>query len=68
MGMIWIQTAWHSTGITEKKFLGKKTNNKKNDFEKTISADDKTMSNYLVGKKSGWIEMEGATFTYRFYA
>ena len=30
--MIWIQTAWHSTDITEKK--NRKNNNKKTDFEK----------------------------------
>ena len=49
--MIWIQTAGHSTDITEKK-KEKKNNSKKTDFEKKISADDKTMANYLVGKKS----------------
>ena len=27
---------------------------------KKISADDKTMANYLEGKMSQWIEMEGA--------
>ena len=40
----------------------------KNDFEKKKSADDKTMANYLVGKKSRWIEMEGATCTCRLHA
>ena len=64
--MIWIQTAWHSTEITEI-FLEKNNNNKKTDFEKK-SADDKTMANYLVGKKSRWIEIEGATCTRRFDA
>ena len=61
MGMIWIQTAWHSTDITEKKKREKK-------WLKKISADDKTMANYLVGKKSPWIEMEGATCTCWFHA
>ena len=66
--MIWIQTAWHSTDITEKKQTKKKQQQKKKtDFEK-ISADDKTMANYLEGKMSRWIEMEGATCTYRFHA
>ena len=49
-GIIWIQTAGHSTDITEKKL--KKATTKKIDFEKKISADDKTMANFLVGKKS----------------
>ena len=40
MGMIWIQTAWHSTDITEK---NEKKQQLKNDFEKK-SADDKTMA------------------------
>ena len=40
---------------------------KQTDFEK-ISADDKTMTNYLVGKKSQLIEMEGATCTCMFHA
>ena len=31
-GMIWIQTAWHSTDITEKNL--EKTTTKKTDFEK----------------------------------
>ena len=48
--MIWIQTAWHSTDIPERSFEKKKNNNKQTDFE-NISADDKTMTNYLVGKK-----------------
>ena len=65
-GMIWIQTAWHSTDITERNI--RKNNNRKTDFEKEISSDDKTMANYLVGKKSQWIEMEGATCTCRFHA
>ena len=67
MGMIWIQTAWHSTGITEKKKIEKKQQQKKI-LKKKIAADDKTMANYRVGKKSGWIEMEGATCTCRFHA
>ena len=51
-GMILIQTAWHSTDITEKK--KKKQQQQKNSFWKKISADDKTMANYLVGKKGRW--------------
>ena len=51
--VIWIQTVWHSTG----KLILKK-----------ISADDKTITNYLVGKKSQRIEMEGATCTCMFHA
>ena len=68
-GMIWIQTAWHSTDITEI-FLEKKTRQQeqKKMILKKISADDKTMANYLVGKKSQWIVMEGATCTCRFHA
>ena len=31
-GMIWVQTAWHSTDITEKN--RKNNNSKKTDFEK----------------------------------
>ena len=45
MGMIWIQTAWHSTDITEKKFRKKQQQQKKNWFWKKISAEDKTMAN-----------------------
>ena len=33
-----------------------------------MSADDKTMTNYLEGKKSQLIEMEGATCTCMFHA
>ena len=64
--MIWIQTTWHSTDITEKK-IEKNNSIKKTDFEKK-SAEDKTMANYLIGQKSRWIEMEGATCTCRFHA
>ena len=66
-GMIWIQTAWHSTDIPERSFT-KKQHKKTNWFWKKISADDKTMTNYLVGKRSQWIEMEGATCTCMFHA
>ena len=65
--MIWIQTAWHSTDIT-KIFLEKQQQKQQNWFWQKISADDNTMANYLVGKKSRWIEMEGATCTCRFHA
>ena len=64
--MIWIQTAWHSTDITD--FYFRKKNNNKKLILKKISADDKTMANYLVGKKSRWIEMEGATCSGKFHA
>ena len=63
--MISFQTAWHSTDITEKDF--RKNNNKQTDFEKNISRR-KNMKNYLVGKKSRWIEMEGAIWTCRIHA
>ena len=65
--MIWIQTAWDSTDITEKK-IENQQQQQKTDFGKNITAADKTMANYLVGKKSRWIEMEGATCTCRFHA
>ena len=51
-----------------KKIRKSNNNNKNTDFEKKISADNKTMANYLEGKKSRWIEMEGATCKCRFYA
>ena len=65
--MIWIKTAWHSTDIAEKNSR-KQQQQQKTDFEKKLSADDKIMANYLVGKKTRWIEMEGATCTCRFNA
>ena len=46
MGMIWIQTAWHSTDIPD--FLRKKKQQQQiNWFWKKISADDKTMTKDL---------------------
>ena len=61
---VWIQTAWHSIVFWERWFY--KNNNKQTHFEKK-SADDKTMTNYLVGKKSQWTEMEGASCTCMFH-
>ena len=46
--MIWIKTALHSPDITEKK---KKKQQQKLILKK-ISADNKTMANYPLGKKS----------------
>ena len=68
IGMIWIQTAWHTTDITKKKKKNRKKKTTKKLILKKKSADDKTMANYLLGKKSWWIEMEGATSTCRFHA
>ena len=53
---------WYS-----RKIILEKATTKKTDFEK-ISADDKIMTNYLVGKTSQWIEMEGAICTCMFHA
>ena len=60
--MIRIQTAWHSTDITKKI---EKNNNIKKMILKKISADGKTMENYLVGKKSRWTcRFHAACFQY----
>ena len=48
--MIWIQTARHSADITD--FFKEKQQEQKKLILKKISADDKTMRNYLVGKNS----------------
>ena len=54
---------WYS-----RKIILEKQQQETNWFLKKISADNKTMTNYLVGKKSQWIEMEGATCTCMFHA